>query len=305
VVEAYLPEGGLKDVNYKNVTGGHPSGFEGIDFGGKYFDGGVILGMAQPEEFYFAEVEFTNDIDSSGVVGTANGQKAFRYEMGNAGVPTGFLSCPFNVWKVQKGLRVEKLNVCFQENPYLSTYDDQWAPDYSTFGGFEILYIMKSDYDASGQLYLGQDVDMKNVLYEVHLKLVSENSVVDTGDKLRFDWDAAATSRDEFTFVPTNVENEFGNELPQSFLYQNYPNPFNPTTTIKFSVAKQSLVILKIYNIMGQEIVELLNKNICSGSHSVKWDGKNEAGQLVSSGLYFAKLVSKGQTRLIKLLLIR
>jgi len=56
---------------------------------------------------------------------------------------------------------------------------------------------------------------------------------------------------------------------------------------------------------MGQEIVELLNKNICSGTHSVQWDGNNKLGQSVSSGLYFAKLMSNKQDKLIKMLLIR
>ncbi len=56
---------------------------------------------------------------------------------------------------------------------------------------------------------------------------------------------------------------------------------------------------------MGQEIAELIDENLTPGVHSVRWDGKNKVGQLVSSGLYFAKLTSNKKWQLIKMLLIQ
>jgi hypothetical protein len=114
-----------------------------------------------------------------------------------------------------------------------------------------------------------------------------------------------ATKEDVWTFIPTNVAGR-KDAIPGTFaLYQNYPNPFNPITTIRFSLDKPGRISLKIYNILGQEILELLDKELASGIHSVQWDGKNSTGQYVSTGLYFARLKTKNQARLIKMLLIR
>ena len=93
---------------------------------------------------------------------------------------------------------------------------------------------------------------------------------------------------------------------PSSFnLFQNYPNPFNPTTMIKFALDKPALVHLKIFNIMGQEVVELLNRQMNVGNHSVYWDGKSQSGRLVGSGIYFARLTNGEKSKMIKMVIIR
>ena len=78
---------------------------------------------------------------------------------------------------------------------------------------------------------------------------------------------------------------------PETFaLQQNYPNPFNPETTIRYQLPKAGQVTLTIYNTLGQEVRTLVNQNQTSGSYSVVWNGKNAAGELASSGMYFYKL---------------
>jgi len=306
VIEADLPEGGLRDVVYEDIVGGNPTGFVGVNFGGPFFNGGIAPGQADPGHFYAVELEFTNDIDSSGVVGVVAGQSAFRYETATAQGPSGFFPCPFQVWKIFHGQRMGQLNACFQENPYFATYDDVWAPDYSAYGGFETLYIMESDYDASGQAYQDKKINMNQVLYKLNVRLGSASSLVDTGDKIIFDWECAATSEDQFSFIPTAVDDRNRPDVPQSLaLFQNYPNPFNSATNIRFSLDKPSHISLKIYNILGQEIIELLDDEVVPGIYSIQWDGKNTFGQPVSSGLYFAKLIHKNQTKIIKMLMIQ
>lgn len=82
--------------------------------------------------------------------------------------------------------------------------------------------------------------------------------------------------------------------LPTEFgLAQNYPNPFNPETTIKIGLPEQSKVKITIYNILGQEILTLINKNMEAGYHKLKWDGANRFGAQTSSGLYFCVLQIK------------
>jgi PKD repeat protein len=71
----------------------------------------------------------------------------------------------------------------------------------------------------------------------------------------------------------------------------NYPNPFNPDTTISFNTTENTeLLKLIIYNLKGQKIRVLLQAAVSAGNHSVKWDGKNDAGKEVSSGIYLYKL---------------
>lgn len=70
----------------------------------------------------------------------------------------------------------------------------------------------------------------------------------------------------------------------------NYPNPFNPSTAIRYALPKQSLVEVKIYDIMGHEIKRLTQEIQSEGYHKVVWDGKNSQNQQVSSGTYICRL---------------
>ncbi len=83
-------------------------------------------------------------------------------------------------------------------------------------------------------------------------------------------------------------------------LFQNYPNPFNPTTTISFSIQKNSIVNLSIYNVKGQKVKNLANKYFIQGSHSIIWNGDDEFGNSVSSGVYYYKLNVNGKTEAVK-----
>jgi len=76
--------------------------------------------------------------------------------------------------------------------------------------------------------------------------------------------------------------------MPREFaLHQNHPNPFNPSTTISYSLAEASEVKLVVYNITGQVVATLLDDYREAGEHSVVWDGNDESGRHVSSGIYF------------------
>ena len=100
-----------------------------------------------------------------------------------------------------------------------------------------------------------------------------------------------------------NPEHEF---LPKSIeLSQNYPNPFNPTTTIRFGLPDEGKVKLVIYNVLGQKVKELLNESRGAGYHTVMWNGKNETGQQVSSGLYIYRVESGKGAVSKKMLLIK
>ena len=91
--------------------------------------------------------------------------------------------------------------------------------------------------------------------------------------------------------------------LPGSI--RNYPNPFNPKTTIEFTVPNDGKVLMTIYNIRGQKVKELLNKQMLAGKLAVSWDGTDAGGRSVGSGLYFALIKQKNTSQIHKMLLMK
>jgi flagellar hook assembly protein FlgD len=87
-------------------------------------------------------------------------------------------------------------------------------------------------------------------------------------------------------------------------LFQNTPNPFNPTTTISFALPEPAHVTLSIYNLLGQEVIRLMDEYRPAGRYSVFWNGENTSGQPVASGLYLYRLQTDkaGITRKMSLL---
>ena len=88
-------------------------------------------------------------------------------------------------------------------------------------------------------------------------------------------------------------------------LAQNYPNPFNPQTTIAFSVNDRGLVTLRVYDVAGGLVRTLAHEEFTAGAHTKVWDGRNDAGSPVSSGVYFYKLVANDFTQTKKMVLLK
>jgi hypothetical protein len=94
-----------------------------------------------------------------------------------------------------------------------------------------------------------------------------------------------------FAFLRLNSSSLAGSMVK---LVNNSPNPFNPVTQIKYATSKAGHVTLRIYNVQGALIKTLADKNVEAGSHEVSWDGRNQSGQSVASGVYYAKVFSDG-----------
>jgi hypothetical protein len=90
-----------------------------------------------------------------------------------------------------------------------------------------------------------------------------------------------------------------------TYLENNYPNPFNPSTTISYSIAISGDVKLSVYNIRGQLIRTLVNESLDAGIHSVVWDGDNNLGRSVGSGIYLYKLETSDSRIVKKMLLMK
>lgn len=88
-------------------------------------------------------------------------------------------------------------------------------------------------------------------------------------------------------------------------LDQNFPNPFNPTTTIHYTLPEATKVSLKIYDVLGREIRTLVNQTQLAGTRSVVWDGKNNHGKVIGSGIYFYRLQSKSKVLTRKMIFLK
>ncbi len=88
-------------------------------------------------------------------------------------------------------------------------------------------------------------------------------------------------------------------------LRQNYPNPFNPVTSIEFDLPKSAFVTLTIYDILGKKVRTLIYEYLAAGRKVVTWDGRDDNGQLASSGIYFYRLVTDDFTESKKMILLK
>lgn len=133
---------------------------------------------------------------------------------------------------------------------------------------------------------------IQNTLYQAQLKIISNDPIT---PQLMVPVDIFIQSTSGITRteqIPTQLA-----------LYANYPNPFNPNTTIAFDIPKPTPVSLEIFNILGQRVATLVNKNLIPGSYRYFWNAKNDNGQPLSSGIYFYQLKA-GDRRIIKKMLL-
>ncbi|NOZ74530.1 MAG: T9SS type A sorting domain-containing protein [FCB group bacterium] len=128
----------------------------------------------------------------------------------------------------------------------------------------------------------------------------------ENGTIFRFTTNKVIDSTDVYTFNTSGLEVSPPDGIPQEFaLRQNYPNPFNPITTIQYQLPYSSEVTLKVFDILGRDVITLAQGKKSSGFHSVVWDGRNNKGVPVSTGLYFYKLKAGQFVKIRKMLLLK
>ncbi len=108
---------------------------------------------------------------------------------------------------------------------------------------------------------------------------------------------------DILVYDPTENDND-AITMPE-FSTSCYPNPFNPETTISYSLPIDAQVKLEVFNIRGQKVTTLVNDRVDAGQHSVVWNGTDQSGSPVSSGVYFYKLNTSGNTLIRKIALMK
>jgi len=121
-------------------------------------------------------------------------------------------------------------------------------------------------------------------------------------------YDNEAIANDGFAFDDIQVNKLGGgskedtpdNICAAEISIDNYPNPFNPTTTISFSLPESGNVEISVFNIKGQQVRTLVNSQFDKGTHNVVWNGDNETGSSVASGVYLYKLNVNGKDKAVK-----
>ncbi|MEW6050426.1 MAG: T9SS type A sorting domain-containing protein [Candidatus Zixiibacteriota bacterium] len=99
---------------------------------------------------------------------------------------------------------------------------------------------------------------------------------------------------------------EIDGQLPTEFtLGQNYPNPFNPVTLINFDIPRNSKVNLSVYNVLGQLVKVLVDKDMTAGKYQADWDGTSDSGAKVASGIYFYKIEADNFVQTKKMMLLK
>lgn len=108
------------------------------------------------------------------------------------------------------------------------------------------------------------------------------------------------------TVTSTTSVTEMDTKIPESFeLLQNYPNPFNPLTTIRYAIPHSQNILLCVYDMNGKKIADLVNNYQNPGTYNVTWNGTNNTGETVASGVYFYKLQTENFSETKKLLLMK
>ncbi len=136
------------------------------------------------------------------------------------------------------------------------------------------------------------DVVNPNYKYRYYIVAQYANGISDSSNVLYVD--------------PNVLSNPENPNIPLKFnLSQNYPNPFNPSTSISFSIPNDSQVKLSVYNIKGQLVKQLKNERMIKGHHTVQWNGINDQGNSVGSGIYFIRLNTETNHSVKKALLLK
>ncbi|MDZ4699715.1 MAG: FlgD immunoglobulin-like domain containing protein [Rhodothermales bacterium] len=109
-------------------------------------------------------------------------------------------------------------------------------------------------------------------------------------------WDSGTATPGVTNEVSSVAIERIGDETPTRFaLHGNYPNPFNPSTTIHFELANAGQVVLAVYDVLGQQVAELVNGVQSAGVYEVQWDGRDTDGQVAASGVYLYRVTFDGQ----------
>ena len=225
-------------------------------------------------------IRFT-DISSDGTICSFSGKAVHETTFGNGGT----------IYCVNTDLvppAPENVDLQVDESELTLTWD---MPEIMDFNFFNIYYSA----DGGDYILLGDTVD---TVYNYIIPSVGSYKFYITTVDLA---EQESEPSDTVLYDYTNTDNDL--HPPTYILFQNCPNPFNTETTISYSIPKRDNVIIEIIDIQGKKIKTLVNEYQLSGNHSVVWNGNDNNGKVVSSGIYYYRLRS-GNSLITKKMII-
>ena len=191
-------------------------------------------------------------------------------------------------------------------NLFFPTSDVFGSFEFGLSGGGELISL----YDVSGRLVDRLEYD-DNAPWPIEpdgngptLELISPDIPNDIAGAWSFSSGHGTPGEQNSVFG--SLGNEFEKTVPNTYsLFPGYPNPFNSNVKIKFAIPSEQFVEIIILNILGEKVRTLTNSNYGPGLNTLFWDGENDYGQVLSTGLYFCSLKTKKFQNSIKLLLVK
>ena len=203
---------------------------------------------------------------------------------------------------------------------------DQWAADIiiDSSDGLHICWehmdpmvgadILASHFDSEGNLHSGWS-EGGDPICTAYNNQINPTIAEDLYDGVISVWEDARSSGKQLIYNlymqrwnenPNVFVNDPDNHILDDFtLSQNYPNPFNPQTQINFTLNEAGEVRLIVYDVLGREVVKLEDSFMDVGSHRVIWDGRNSAGELTASGIYYYRLEFNDEMKVMKMILLK
>jgi hypothetical protein len=176
------------------------------------------------------------------------------------------------------------------------TASGKWALDYPAFGGSNYYAGIASSWENSA------GYSVRTMWFGFSFQFIRDDRVITPID--RFEIAADVFSWMQFYHNPCCCCT--GTEAPSAYrLAQNFPNPFNPSTTIRYDMKEKGLVRIKIYNVAGELVRTLVDEMKNAGAYSIAWDGRNNAGSGVASGIYFYKMETRAFSQTKKMVVLR
>ncbi len=302
----------------------------GVNWGGSQFFGGLDLGInflgstiTDPSFYkdiviYWAADTINNPLttDVATMVAASKEQFPDRWSRGQTyrrdlGYPaSGTGDIPFAVYDVGQD-PPQRLNVCFVEDAANGNdnllWDMAWNNGYfASLGGREYLFFMASEYNE------GVDYDDTNwgpgadVMYAIWPQARGSRTYLSDPFTMYINGADVHSDGDSLVFdSPTSLGGREVNVPQRFYLDRNYPNPFNPVTRIRFGLARNEQVRLEVFNTLGQKVRTLVNREMTAGRYTLEWDGRNDWGRPLSSGVYIYRLTAGTFSRAYKMILLK
>ena len=202
-------------------------------------------------------------------------------------------------------LYIDDLNICCDNYPPVITYFSPQDTAFTVSIDSTVTFLV-SAYDIDSEISYSWFVNDVNqgITDSIFTYTFTEEGEFEIKSIVSDEEYSLATIWDVTAENPFGINDNLVVQL-KTELGANYPNPFYPKTSISYSLKNNSKVILEIYNIKGQKVKTLVNSNVNVGNHKVFWNGKDDSGKAVSSGIYLYRLQAEKYTKIRKMVLMR